>query len=66
MRETARRLWVVSPSYRDVPSFQMLREQWLAAVDGAPDIGGTPVSFVVVDDTAGRDPEVENGWSRAS
>jgi hypothetical protein len=60
MRETARRLWVVSPSYRDVPSFLMLREQVLAAVDGAPDIGGTPVSFVVVDDTAGRDPEVDD------
>ena len=32
MRDTARRLWVVSPSYRDVPSFLMLREQVLAAV----------------------------------
>jgi polyisoprenyl-phosphate glycosyltransferase len=59
MRDTPRRLWVVSPSYRDVPSFLMLREQVLAAIDGAVDLDGACASFVVVDDTAGRDPEVE-------
>ena len=59
MDGSPRRLWVVSPSYRDVPSFLMLREQVLEAAAGAPGMGNTPASFVVVDDTAGRDPEVE-------
>jgi polyisoprenyl-phosphate glycosyltransferase len=59
MDDAPRRLWVVSPSYRDVPSFLMLREQVLAAVCQGVDTSDLPVSFVVVDDTAGRDPEVE-------
>jgi polyisoprenyl-phosphate glycosyltransferase len=59
MDDAPRRLWVVSPSYRDVPSFLMLREQVLAATCHGVDTSHLPVSFVVVDDTAGRDPEVE-------
>jgi polyisoprenyl-phosphate glycosyltransferase len=59
MHDTARRLWVVSPSYRDVPSFLLLRKEVLATLDQAADVGELPVSFVVVDDTAGRDPEVD-------
>lgn len=58
MNPTPRQLWVVSPSYRDVPSFLMVRERVLAALDQAGH-GDLPVSFVVVDDTAGRDPQVD-------
>lgn len=57
--DTRRRLWVVSPSYRDVPSFLELRQQVLAAVEQSLDVSDVPVSFVVVDDTAGRDPAVD-------
>lgn len=60
MDATPRRLWVVSPSYRDVPSFLLLREQVLAAVGDALAADDMPASFVVVDDTAGRDPQVDD------
>jgi polyisoprenyl-phosphate glycosyltransferase len=49
---------VVSPTYRDVPSFLQLREQVLAHVCAPGGLGEVPTSFVVVDDTAGRDPEI--------
>jgi hypothetical protein len=42
------RLWIFTPVYYDVPSFVVLREH--LAAHGA--------RFVVVDDSAGRDPEI--------
>jgi glycosyltransferase involved in cell wall biosynthesis len=43
------RLWIFTPVYHDVDSFLILRERLLVH-------GGR---FVVVDDSAGRDPEIE-------
>lgn len=47
---------IFTPVYRDVPSFRILREALLEALAPLPQ--ASPVRFVVVDDTAGRDPEV--------
>jgi polyisoprenyl-phosphate glycosyltransferase len=48
--------WFVTPVYRDVQSFQLLRRHLLQV---ASEAGIDRVRFVVVDDTAGQDPEVE-------
>jgi polyisoprenyl-phosphate glycosyltransferase len=46
--------WIVSPVYRDVPSFRLLRERLVEELATDPE----QVRFVVIDDTAGQDPEV--------
>jgi hypothetical protein len=48
--------WFVTPVYRDVQSFLLLRERLLQA---ASEAGIESARFVVADDTAGQDPEVE-------
>lgn len=51
--------WIVTPVYGDVQSFRILRErllEQLASLDG----GAGNARFVVVDDTAGQDPEIES------
>jgi hypothetical protein len=47
--------WIVTPVYRDVSSFEILRERLLEVL--GPDAGET--RFVVIDDTAGQDPQIE-------
>jgi len=49
------RTWIVTPVYRDVDSFEILRER-LREVLGAEAAGAR---FVVIDDTAGQDEEIE-------
>jgi glycosyltransferase involved in cell wall biosynthesis len=49
--------WIVTPVYRDTASFRILRERLLEEL--AADSGAGQVRFVVIDDTAGQDPEVE-------
>jgi hypothetical protein len=49
--------WFVTPSYRDVESFLILRRHLLEL---APEAGIDRARFVLVDDTAGQDPEVES------
>jgi len=49
------RLWVVTPVYRDVPSFLTLRERLLGVLADQP----YETWFVVADDTGGLDPQVE-------
>src|SRR5690242_17958467 len=46
------RLWVVTPVYRDVPSFLTLRERLRAVV------GDRETWFVVADDSGGLDPQI--------
>lgn len=46
--------WIVTPVYRDVASFELLREQLLEVL--GPDAAGA--RFVVIDDTAGQDEEI--------
>lgn len=50
------RVWFVTPVYEDVQSFLLLRQR-LQEVASAAELG--EVRFVVADDTAGRDPEIE-------
>ncbi|MGN6586669.1 MAG: glycosyltransferase [Solirubrobacterales bacterium] len=49
--------WVVTPVYRDVTCFETLRERLLAVAQSTG--ARRPLRFVVVDDTAGEDPEIE-------
>ncbi len=49
-------VWIVTPVYRDVPSFRLLRERLLDVLAGDP----RRVRFVVIDDSAGQDPEIES------
>ena len=53
------RLWIVCPSYTDVVAFTMLRDRILQVLDANPMPLARPVRFVVIDDTGGRDPEIE-------
>lgn len=52
-------VWVVTPVYHDTGSFRILRERLLEVLAADPAFRSAPVRFVVIDDTAGRDPEVE-------
>lgn len=52
------RLWIVTPVYLDVPSFQILRARVINRVVNEPALMGYEVRFVVVDDTGGLDPEI--------
>lgn len=49
-------IWIFTPVYRDVRSFRILRERLLEQLAGARVAGS--VRFVVIDDTAGQDPEI--------
>lgn len=51
--------WIVTPVYRDVPSFRALRERLLGELSQVQPSGGS-ARFVVVDDTAGQDVEIES------
>jgi polyisoprenyl-phosphate glycosyltransferase len=51
--------WIVTPVYRDVPSFLLLRRRLLEVLD-EPGAGRSgPTEFVVIDDTAGQDPQID-------
>jgi glycosyltransferase involved in cell wall biosynthesis len=49
--------WIFTPVYRDVRSFRILRERLLEVLAGSGQETGA-ARFVVIDDTAGQDPEV--------
>ncbi len=51
------RLWIVCPSYTDVVAFTMLRKRILEVLEAEG--LDRPVRFVLVDDTADSDEEVE-------
>jgi hypothetical protein len=53
------RLWVVCPCYKDVASFVTLRSRVLEIVERQALAATSDVHFVVVDDTAGYDNDVE-------
>ncbi len=55
---TTDKLWIVCPSYADVAAFAILRERILAVVATTEALRPMRVHFVVVDDTAGNDPEM--------
>jgi hypothetical protein len=51
------RLWVLCPSYRDVPSFRVLRTNIELIVKETPALTDLDLRFAVVDDTGGCDDE---------
>jgi hypothetical protein len=53
------RLWIVSPCYRDVASFVILRTRILEALAADRAVGTIDTQFVVVDDTAGYDHDID-------
>jgi len=46
--------WIVTPVYRDVSSFEILRERLLEVLGPEAD-----TTFIVIDDTAGQDEQIE-------
>jgi glycosyltransferase involved in cell wall biosynthesis len=52
--------WVVTPVYHDTGSFKILRERLLEVLAAEPDAARGPVRFVVIDDSAGQDPDVSS------
>lgn len=53
------RTWIVTPVYRDVRSFTILRERLLEVLSSQPESAGDEVRFVVIDDTAGLDEQID-------
>ena len=51
--------WIVTPVYRDVRSFRILRERLIDILGESPTAGMEAVRFVVIDDTAGQDEEID-------
>jgi hypothetical protein len=49
--------WVVAPVYRDVESFLLLRDRVRGVLEG-DGVSPGEIRFVVLDDTAGQDPQV--------
>lgn len=55
----ARKLWIVCPVFHDVPSWTVLRQRLDDLLDSDPAFRGLERRFVVFDDSAGSDPEIE-------
>lgn len=53
------RMWLVSPVYLDVESYLRVREHVLDVAAGHDQLRAIPIEFVVVDDTAGSDPDID-------
>jgi hypothetical protein len=53
-----RTLWLVSPVYFDVPAFEVLRRNLLEQVSTIEELADAEVRLVVIDDSAGCDPEM--------
>lgn len=58
-RDRPRRVVLVSPVYLDVPSFSQLRDRAIEAFARDSELSDTTLEFVTLDDTAGRDPEID-------
>jgi hypothetical protein len=52
------RLWIVTPVFFDVESFRLLRERLLRILSDCEASSRFAVTFVVIDDSAGRDDEM--------
>jgi len=55
----ARKLWIVCPVFHDVPSWTVLRQRLDELLDADSAFRGLERRFVVFDDSAGFDPEIE-------
>ena len=53
------RLVIVCPSYRDVPSFEIFRKRIIDIVSSDSALADFGLVFIVVDDTAGQDHEID-------
>ena len=54
------RLWILSPSYTDVPAFLILQQRIREVIGSSAPPLGNSVHFVLVDDTAGIDRDIDN------
>jgi len=52
--------WIFTPVYRDVRSFRTLRERLLEVLADSSLVEVRAPRFVVIDDTAGQDPEIDS------
>jgi hypothetical protein len=52
------KVWIVTPVYRDVESFRILRDRVLDVLEEGGIAERSNVRFVVFDDTAGQDPDI--------
>ncbi|MGH9080775.1 MAG: glycosyltransferase family 2 protein [Acidimicrobiales bacterium] len=52
------RMWIVCPSWKDVPSFTMLQARTREIIEARPSDQRLEVRFVLVDDTAGTDESI--------
>ena len=53
-------LWLVSPSYDDVPSYRRLHAQLCDVVQASPRLQEFEARFVLIDDTAGSDAAIDD------
>jgi len=51
-------LWIVCPSFRDVPSFNCLRRDILANLEHSSPNSWEAIKFALIDDTGGIDPDM--------
>lgn len=51
-------LWIVCPSFRDVPSFKHLRRDILANLEHSSPTSWEAIKFALIDDTGGIDPDM--------
>ena len=58
--QTAPILWIVCPSYSDVPAFTILRSRVLELTGSDPLFADYATRFLFVDDTAGADRQIED------
>ena len=56
---TTTRLAIACPSYRDVPSFEILRNRIIDIVSTDSALADCSLVFTMVDDTAGQDHDVD-------
>ncbi len=56
---TSESIWIVTPCYHDVPSFLRLREEIICELSSRQTTAAAVVRFVVVDDAAGQDPDMD-------
>src|SRR5215471_3590289 len=57
-RELMPTIWVVAPSYCDVPAFEVVRKRTTEILADHRDLASYRPRFVLIDDSAGLDPEV--------
>lgn len=53
-------IWIIAPSYHDVPAFKIVRKQVIATLGEVDGLSDCHLRFVLVDDSAGLDKQVDS------